>query len=385
MSGISGRLDRETALLEYYIADSTLYSFVITAEGFTVTEGRWTPALVQAVELYRSALRSGRREPFRRSSASLYAALIEPAAGAISGKKNLVILPHDCLYAVPFEALLTSRAAAADGETGRVAFLIESHAISYHYSSRIFAGASRDERPGPGTAAEDLVAFAPFSERGKGRAGNSGLFAQFLDAQTGYPSWIMRDGQGLGPLPASRPEVTAIHDAFRRLHKGAISFIGTEATEEQFIKSAASARCLHLATHSFVNLDSPQLSGIAFQSAKGPGPQDGILYAGEIFGLDMHADLVVLSSCESGSGKLLRGEGMISLTRGFLYSGVRNVLASLWKVEDRAASELMIEFYRHWLAGESYRDALQQAKLQYLRSHREAAPGAWSGFVLYGE
>ena len=383
MSGISSRLDRETALLEYYIADSTLYSFVITAEGFSITQGRWTPALVEAVALYRSALRSGRREPFRHSSAALHAALIAPAAGAIAGKKNLVILPHDCLYAVPFEALLTSQVAGSD--TGRVAFLIESHAISYHYSSRIYAGASRDNSPGPGIAAEDLVAFAPFSEGGKVQAGNPGLFAQFLDAQTGYPSWIMRDGEGLGPLPASRPEVAAIHGAFRRFHKEAKSFIGTEATEEQFLKLAASARCLHLATHSFVNLDSPQLSGIAFQSGKGPSPQDGILYAGEIFGLDLNSDLVVLSSCESGSGKLLRGEGMISLTRGFLYAGVRNVMASLWKVEDRAASELMIDFYRHMLAGASYREALRQAKLQFIRSHREAGPGAWSGFVLYGE
>jgi CHAT domain-containing protein len=129
----------------------------------------------------------------------------------------------------------------------------------------------------------------------------------------------------------------------------------------------------------------PQLSGLAFSQPDDTiSGEDGILYSGEIYTLDLHADLVVLSSCESGIGRLAKGEGMFSLTRGFIYAGANNVVVSLWKVYDKHTSKLMIEFYRGIAAGQDYSTALHNAKLKMLQNEDTAFPVSWAGFVLVG-
>jgi CHAT domain-containing protein len=110
----------------------------------------------------------------------------------------------------------------------------------------------------------------------------------------------------------------------------------------------------------------------------------GTLYSNEIYNLDLKADLVVLSSCESGIGKLVKGEGMMALTRGFLYAGADNIITSLWKVYDKSTSILMKNFYKYVLEGESYSSALRKAKLEMISDPRTASPVNWSGFVLIG-
>jgi CHAT domain-containing protein len=391
MADLGKKLDKETALLEYYVADSSLYIFAITAEGFQVVRHDWSAVNQEAVDQYCAAIKGDRRERFIKSSQTLHGSLIMPVINAIAGKKKLVILPHDLLYRVAFEALLATR---EDSGTFRdekgpdrsdLAYLIEKYVISYHYSSRIYLSALLDEDRRQLSGGQDLLAFAPFSEKGDAKLSTGGLFAQFLDAQTGYPSWITRDGAGLCQLPASAYEVENIVSAFHARKLKGTALVGRSASETSFINASPKARYIHLATHSFVNEEQPQLSGIAFNRDQNEGQDDGILYAGEIYTLDLCSDLVVLSSCESGIGKLVKGEGMIGLTRGFLYAGARNVIASLWKVQDRAAAELMIDFYHHALQGESYKEALQKAKIKFIHSREKANPALWSGYVLYGE
>jgi CHAT domain-containing protein len=115
-----------------------------------------------------------------------------------------------------------------------------------------------------------------------------------------------------------------------------------------------------------------------------PSPEDGILFSSEAYNLNLNADLVVLSSCESGLGTLVRREGLLALTRGFLYSGASNVIVSLWKVPDKHTSVFMIELYRHILEGEPYSVALWKAKLKMLTDPATAAPQSWASFVLVG-
>ena len=142
---------------------------------------------------------------------------------------------------------------------------------------------------------------------------------------------------------------------------------------------------MHLATHSFVNEDRPQLSGIAFsQPIDSTASDDGILYPDEIYNLDINADLVVLSSCESGVGKAVKGEGLLALTRGFLYAGTSNIIASLWKVSDRQTSKLMLQFYEQYLSGKRYSSALRDSKLAMIKDPFSAYPMFWAGFVLVG-
>jgi CHAT domain-containing protein len=146
-------------------------------------------------------------------------------------------------------------------------------------------------------------------------------------------------------------------------------------------------RIIHFATHSLLNSQHPELSGIVLSlvDEKG-GPQDGFLRLHDIYNLKLAADLVVLSACNTGLGKEIKGEGLIGLTRGFLYAGAPRVVASLWKVDDRATAELMKLFYQRMLHdGLRPAEALRRAQMDMRKQPRWAAPYYWAGFTLQGE
>jgi CHAT domain-containing protein len=146
-------------------------------------------------------------------------------------------------------------------------------------------------------------------------------------------------------------------------------------------------RILHFATHGLLNSERPELSGLVFSLVDREGkPQDGFLRLHEIYNLQLNADLIVLSACETGLGKEIKGEGLIGLTRGFMYSGAPRVVASLWNVDDLATAELMKLFYQRMLKdGMPAAAALRAAQLEMSGQKRWASPYFWAGFVLHGE
>ena len=140
---------------------------------------------------------------------------------------------------------------------------------------------------------------------------------------------------------------------------------------------------LHFAAHGLVNESEPALSRIFLS----PGQdEDGSLYAGEIYNLKINADLVTLSACETGLGKVTKGEGIVGLSRALQYAGARNIIVSLWQVADASTSKLMIEFYKYNLSNEhhGYNSALRQAKLMLLNSEEYNRPYYWAPFILVG-
>jgi CHAT domain-containing protein len=147
-------------------------------------------------------------------------------------------------------------------------------------------------------------------------------------------------------------------------------------------------RIVHLATHAVFNDRQPELSGVvlSFFDERGRPRDDGFLRLHDVYNLNLPVDMVVLSACQTGLGKQVRGEGLIGLTRGFMYAGAARVVASLWKVDDEATAELMKLFYRHMLRdGMSPPAALRQAQTSLRRQRRWSAPYYWAGFVLQGE
>src|SRR5262249_51029375 len=146
-------------------------------------------------------------------------------------------------------------------------------------------------------------------------------------------------------------------------------------------------RIIHFATHGLLNSQHPELSGIVLSLVDEQGrPQDGFLRLHDVYNLKLSADLVVLSACKTGLGKEVKGEGLVGLTRGFWYAGAPRVVASLWKVDDRATAELMKQFYRRMLVdGLRPAAALRMAQIAMLRRKRWAAPYYWAGFALQGE
>jgi CHAT domain-containing protein len=147
-------------------------------------------------------------------------------------------------------------------------------------------------------------------------------------------------------------------------------------------------RIVHIASHSFINATHPDLSGIALSLFDRRGrEQDGFLRLHEIYNLKLPADLVVLSGCRTGLGKEIKGEGIMSLTRGFMYAGASRVIVSAWEVQDRPSATMMVKFYRRLLGAEALpaAAALRAAQLEMLRDKQFSAPYFWAGFTLQGE
>ena len=146
-------------------------------------------------------------------------------------------------------------------------------------------------------------------------------------------------------------------------------------------------RIIHFATHGVLDLDHPELSGLILSMVDEKGePQDGYLRLHEIYNLNLPAELVVLSACQTGVGKQIKGEGLIALTRGFMYAGAKSVVASLWKVDDAATSELMAEFYKQMFTNKlKPAAALQAAQVKMSHLKRWHSPYYWAGFFIQGE
>jgi len=167
-------------------------------------------------------------------------------------------------------------------------------------------------------------------------------------------------------------------------HEMSKSFVKEYANEELIKKGElATYDYIHFATHGFVNTQYPELSGLLL-SQNANSKEDGILYTGEILGLNLKANLVTLSACETALGKKIEGEGVRGLTTSFLFAGARNVVASLWKVADESTSTLMITFYDELLSGKDKATALRLAKQRLLSDEKYKHPYYWAPFIQVG-
>jgi CHAT domain-containing protein len=188
-------------------------------------------------------------------------------------------------------------------------------------------------------------------------------------------------------LAFSRQEAEAIHTLVpQKVSLMALDFSASRDT----ITSERMRRCrrLHLATHSILNSEHPELSGVVLSLVDAQGrPRDGFLRLHEIYNLELPAELVVLSACQTALGKEMRGEGLIGLSRGFFYAGASRVVASLWKVDDEATSQLMRLFYGAMLGPRRMTPAaaLRQAQLEVAKETRWQAPYFWAAFTLQGD
>ncbi len=165
----------------------------------------------------------------------------------------------------------------------------------------------------------------------------------------------------------------------------AVDFKASRATATS--SALSHYRIVHFATHGVVDFEHPDLSGVVLSMVDEKGePQDGYLRLHDIYNLNLPADMVVLSACQTGVGKQIKGEGLIALTRGFMYAGAFRVVASLWKVDDEATAELMAEFYKQMFTdGLKPAAALHAAQLNLSHQKRWRSPYYWAGFVLQGE
>jgi CHAT domain-containing protein len=274
--------------------------------------------------------------------------------------------------------------------------LLADHEIVFAPSASVLLTQRRElgeNAPGPTTVAvlADPV-FDAADPRVKGRRPGAAKHGPTDPRQTspGPPTGLTRalsslGRQGFSRLPFSRREANAI----ATLVPGAL----LKATDFDAARTLVvdgglgDRRLVHFATHGLLDSEHPDLSGLVLSLVDEKGaPRDGFLRMHEIYNLRLPADLVVLSACQTALGREMRGEGLIGLTRGFMYAGARRVVASLWQVDDESTAELMKLFYRAMLKqGLRPADALRTAQLELSRDRRWAAPFYWAGFVLQGE
>jgi CHAT domain-containing protein len=165
-------------------------------------------------------------------------------------------------------------------------------------------------------------------------------------------------------------------------------FNGEDATEDNFRKYAEKYDILHLAMHAFINDSLPAFSSFAFtQNNSEDLTKNGLLNTTDIYNFKLNAKLIVLSACNTGTGQLKKGEGIMSLARGFLYAGCPSIIMSLWEVDDESGTQIMTSFYKNLKKGKTKDEALRAAKLEYLNSvsSRRAHPHYWLGFVNIGD
>ena len=195
------------------------------------------------------------------------------------------------------------------------------------------------------------------------------------------------EAKTIARLPFTRreaDEILALVPAAERM--AALDFEASKQTVTD--PKLGNYRYLHFATHGILNSSHPELSGIVFSLVNRDGDeQDGFLWAHEVYNLRLPAEMVVLSGCRTGLGKEIRGEGLVGLTRGFMYAGAARVLVSLWDVSDEASAELMARFYRRVLSDEGRppSSALRAAQIEVWKEKRWQAPYYWAAFVLQGE
>jgi CHAT domain-containing protein len=167
---------------------------------------------------------------------------------------------------------------------------------------------------------------------------------------------------------------------------GGMAYLGEEAREETFKKEAKNFDIIHLAMHTLVDDSRPAFSKMLF-TAGAEGSNDGMLNTYEVYSIPLNAMMVVLSSCNTGTGMLVTGEGILSLARGFLYAGSRSAVMSMWEVEDIAASEVIRSFYENMRGGQAKSSALRNARLKFLRdaTQKKSHPYYWAALVIYGD
>ncbi|MCB0836465.1 MAG: CHAT domain-containing protein, partial [Bacteroidetes bacterium] len=355
---IQNELIPDQAIIEYFSGEGEWFLFAITRDSFAVyrEEKGSLDAEISDVLLYIRDSGSDIKG-FYHKSRGLYKTLLYPITKLIENH-HLIIIPDGFLNKLPFEILLSQDTEKRDWYS--LPYLIRDFQIAYGYSSTLWWQSDkwRDE--------PRLQRIVPDAKKFLGYAPKT-------------------------DLEHTRKEVHQVATLMRGKTR-----LGEGASKKHFLKEASRYGIIHLATHAYINDTLPLESRLIFSMNESNNSQarslfdhakhPDDLYAWELYNLNLKAQMVVLSACESGTGYLQRAEGVMSLGRAFSYAGVPSIIASLWKVGDKSTSEMMVSFYQNLLLGKTKDESLRNAKMDYLKEHpSEAHPYYWAPFIVMGD
>jgi CHAT domain-containing protein/Tfp pilus assembly protein PilF len=364
---IPGIAGRRTNYLSYILSDTVMYIFVVNRKALNMVSMPVDSLFFGQIRDFRKILEfpgRGAKEEFERftvTGLSLYKTLIEPIRKFLLSDV-LLISPDNILSYIPFEALPAERPTDNEAFYRDLVFMMRNFRVSYTYSATFLAESSGNAR----SFSNRLIAFAP-------------VYGEGIKLDT-----IFRTRQNsrhvLNDLPFARQEAEFV----TRLAGGRL-LVNNEAREGIFKSEASQYDIVHLAMHTVLNDKFPMYSMMMFYQEKSP-EEDGRLNTYEVYGVPLNAKMVLLSSCNTGDGALRSGEGIVSLARGFSYSGSRSVVMSMWEIDDQSGTQIVCDFYRYLKRGYSKSEALRKARNGFLeqadmlRSH----PYFWSSLVVYG-
>lgn len=381
--------DANGALLEYVVTDDKVYLFVATrkstpdqppdvkpdvkltvkpnvnldVKSYVIDINR--KDLADQAERFRKQL-AARDLGFRDAARRLYDLLLKPAAAQLNGKTALIVVPDDALWELPFQAL----------QSAQNHFLLEDYAISYAPSLTVLREMIKLRRNRNQVARNSVSLLA--------------MANPLLGTRTKERVKLTLRDEQLDSLPEAENEVKALAQLYGAAHSKV--YVGEEAREETFKAEAPNATILHLATHGILNNASPMYSRVVLAQNDGAASEDGMLEARELIKMDLKADLVVLSACETARGRVGAGEGVIGFTWALFVAGSPTTLVSQWKVDSVSTTQLMLEFHRklknEFDAGKkraAAAGALRQAAIRLMRSNEYRHPFYWAGFVVVGD
>ena len=356
--------DKQQGLIEYFVGEENIYGFVIWGQGYEVFEIPYEDQLFEAIETLRGSIDQAPEDAdvlknyqdFCTASYHLYSTLLQPAIDYLPASiRSLKIIPDDRLNYIPFDLLLEEKVPANEAyfSTNHLEYVLERYRISYDYSL-IWMLKNQNNKQ---NYEENFIAYAP-SFKSAGEA----IVSRSCQANELYQ------------LECGEVEVKAINDLLHgelRLNESAAKSI--------FEQEAARYRIIHMATHACADEVNPLFNKIFLD--------DDYLSNADLYNTSLNAELVVLSACNTGSGKLVKGEGVLSLARGFVQSGCASSVVSRWSVDDCATAQIMTYFYEGLQDGKEKHEALRQAKLRFLSEADQlhSHPYYWSAFVAYGE
>jgi tetratricopeptide (TPR) repeat protein len=338
-------LKRDEAIVSYFVAEraSKMYQFVITSRSFKVHERTMSPDFNKLAKGMINGIYYRDFDTYKKCADHLRYVL-RPQ----TNKKNVIVVPSGRMSTIPLEVLPVGRLGRSFATTK---YLVSKFAISSEFSVALLATKRRPSS----SSQQSILLCAPVKFPGNGN---------------------------LDELPATETEIKTIAGLFP---SGSSEMLLFSNANEGRVKSndISKYNYLHFATHGVVDETDPELSQIFLNESS---PEDGHLFAGEIYNLNLNADLAVLSACQTGLGKFSKGEGVIGLSRALVYAGARNLVVSFWSVADESTAQLMTDFYSTLLKNQSkgFRFALQQSKIKMIASGKFAEPYYWAPFVMIG-
>jgi CHAT domain-containing protein len=375
---IMAKLDDSTVMIEYFQGNYRSFVFVLRKNSFECHQVLADSSVAnKALDFQKlvSDLPYAIKQPeeyfekYKNSALELYNLWLKPYLNPKDKGKRLVIISDGSLSYLPFEALLTTEINTKNPNYKSLPYLLKDYTINYDYSAELWLRHQQAKKQINGK----IYAMAPTYSK---KVVDSDSFLNRY--RTGKEISLR---SGIGELPGANKEIKTLKNKYKGFYPKKMN-----ASEKAWKKNASKYGILHFAMHGLIDEKEPEYSSLVF-AEDGNKEEDNFLYAYEIKQTKLNASMVVLSACETGAGKYQRGEGVLSLGRGFMYAGVPSVVMTLWKLNDQSASEVIGNFYKNLAQGQQKDKALQQAKIKYLETSNNIAahPALWACFIQLGD